>query len=77
MRRKDREITDRKTIDEILSKSLICRVAMMEDSTPYIVPLNYGYCNNALYIHSAPIRKKLNCLNLIIKFVLKLTKQVI
>ncbi|MEI6089030.1 MAG: pyridoxamine 5'-phosphate oxidase family protein [bacterium] len=64
MRRKDREITDRKTIDKILSTSLICRVVMMDGGKPYIVPLNYGYHNDALYIHSAPIGKKIELLKL-------------
>ena len=40
MRRKDREITDRKIIDKILTTSLICRVAIMDGDKPYIVPLN-------------------------------------
>jgi len=64
MRRKDREITDRTTIDKILSSSLICRVAMIDGERPYIVPLNYGYSDNALYIHSAPIGKKIEILTL-------------
>lgn len=64
MRRKDREITDQKIIDDILSNSLICRVAMMDGDKPYIVPLNYGYNDNALYIHSAPIGKKIELLKL-------------
>lgn len=62
MRRTEREIAERKTIDGILSKSLICRVAMIDGDKPYIVPLNYGYSNNAIYIHSAPIGKKIDIL---------------
>jgi len=62
MHRKDREITDRKLIDDILSKSLICRVAMIDNDKPYIVPLNYGYHDNAIYIHSALVGKKIEIL---------------
>jgi uncharacterized protein len=62
MRRKDKEITDRKLIDDILSKSLICRVAMVDNERPYIVPLNYGYHDNAIYIHSASSGKKIEIL---------------
>jgi uncharacterized protein len=64
MRRKDREIIDHKLIDDILSNSIICRVAMMDGDKPYIVPLNYGYCDNALFIHSASVGKKIELLKL-------------
>ncbi len=62
MRRKDQEITDRKKINEILSKSEVCRIAMIDNDKPYIIPLNYGYYNNAIYIHSAPVGKKIDIL---------------
>ena len=62
MRRKINEITDKGIIEEIHSKSEVCRIAMMDGDKPYIVPLNYGYCNNAIYIHSAPLGKKINLL---------------
>lgn len=59
MRRKEKEITDQKLIEEILSKSEICRIAMIDEGEPYIVPLNYGYSNNAIYFHSDPAGKKI------------------
>lgn len=62
MRRKDKNIDDHSVILEILSKSEIVRVAMMDGDKPYIVPLNYGYFENALYVHSAPEGKKIGLL---------------
>ena len=62
MRRKDKEVTDKKNIEEILTKSEFCRIAMHDDEYPYLVPLNYGYCNNALYFHSAAEGKKIELL---------------
>jgi nitroimidazol reductase NimA-like FMN-containing flavoprotein (pyridoxamine 5'-phosphate oxidase superfamily) len=62
MRRKDKEITDHKLIVVILSESMICRIAMIDNDVPYIMPLNYGYFNNALYIHSASKGKKIEIL---------------
>ncbi len=53
MRRNDKEITNREIIMEILQKSQICRIAIFADEYPYIVPMNYGYRNSALYLHSA------------------------
>jgi hypothetical protein len=47
MRRKQQEITDKGIIEEILSKSEVCRIAMMDGDKPYMVPLNYGYKDNA------------------------------
>ncbi len=64
MRRKQYEITDRKLIGKILSKSEICRIAIMDGDKPYIVPLNYGYYDNALYFHSAPVGKKIDLLKI-------------
>ena len=62
MRRKDKEITDQKLLEEILSTSILCRIAMVDNGIPYMVPLNYGYFNNALYIHSASKGKKIEIL---------------
>lgn len=62
MRRKDKSIDDPAVIEEILSGSEIVRVAMMDGDKPYIVALNYGYFENALYIHSAPEGKKIGLL---------------
>ena len=60
MRRKDKEITDDRIIGEILNKSQICRIALMDGNVPYIVPLNYGYSGNSLYFHSAKTGKKID-----------------
>ena len=66
MRRKDREITDIRTILELVSECKVCRLAMTDDGVPYIVPLNYGYeyADGALtfYFHSAEEGRKLEIL---------------
>jgi hypothetical protein len=62
MRRKQHEITDQGIIENILSKSEVCRVGILDGDKPYIVPLNYGYKDNAIYIHSAPLGKKIELL---------------
>jgi nitroimidazol reductase NimA-like FMN-containing flavoprotein (pyridoxamine 5'-phosphate oxidase superfamily) len=62
MRRKDKEITDRKLIEDIISKCEICRIAMVDDTEPYIVPVNYGFYKNDLYIHSAAQGRKIDVL---------------
>ena len=62
MRRKDKEITDRKIIDDILNKNQICRVGFSMNNKPYIVPMNYGYFANKIFLHSAKTGKKIEIL---------------
>ena len=40
----------------------MCRLALCENDTPYLVPLSYGYANNTLYFHSAAEGKKIEIL---------------
>ncbi|HEY9113444.1 MAG TPA: pyridoxamine 5'-phosphate oxidase family protein [Bacteroidales bacterium] len=60
MRRSEREVADKAVIEEILSKSSVCRLGFALDNVPYIVPVNYGYRENKIYIHSAPEGEKID-----------------
>ena len=60
MRRKKQEITDQNEIFEIIQKAEICRLGLAVDNTPYIVPVNYGYEDNCLYIHCAKEGRKID-----------------
>jgi uncharacterized protein len=60
--RQEQEIRDNKVIKAILSGSHICRIAMLDGVRPYIVPVDYGYADNCIYIHSAPHGKKIELL---------------
>ena len=62
MRRKEKEICDRGAIDAIISRSQVCRLGMVYDQQPYVVPLCFGYDNNTLYFHSAREGKKIDIL---------------
>ena len=62
MRRKEKEITAKDEIESIIRKSTVCRVGLADDGRPYIVPLCFGYSNNALYFHSAREGKKIEIL---------------
>lgn len=61
MRRADKKISDRRQIDEIIRGSLVCRVAMAKDNAPYVVPMSFGYDGAAIYLHTAPNGKKIEC----------------
>ena len=60
MRRSDRQIVNRSEIDSILSSAHLCHLAMVDDGKPYIVPMNFGYADGALYFHSAPQGRKID-----------------
>lgn len=62
MRRKDRERTDRDKILEIIGKCRCCRIALADGTSPYVVPLNFGYDQdrNAFYFHGAASGRKLD-----------------
>jgi nitroimidazol reductase NimA-like FMN-containing flavoprotein (pyridoxamine 5'-phosphate oxidase superfamily) len=62
MRRKDKEITDKSVIERILNSSVFCRIAISDKEAPYLVPLNFGYSDNALYFHSAREGRKIDLL---------------
>ena len=63
MRRKDKEISDTKEIEEIIKRAKVCRLAMTDENRPYMVPLCFGYSEGVLYFHSANRGKKLDILN--------------
>lgn len=62
MRRLDKKITDEKIIEEILLKSDICRLGLIDNGSAYIVPVNYAYKDGVIYIHSAKEGKKISIL---------------
>ena len=62
MRRNEREIKDIASIEEIIHKAQVCRLALSENERPYIVPLCFGYKDKTLYFHSAREGKKLRIL---------------
>lgn len=62
MRKSNQEIKDPEVIEEILTGAEFCRIAMMDDNIPYMLPFNYGYKDRCIYIHSAPAGKKIDLL---------------
>jgi nitroimidazol reductase NimA-like FMN-containing flavoprotein (pyridoxamine 5'-phosphate oxidase superfamily) len=62
MRRNDQEIHDQDAVEAIIRDSLVCRLALSDESRPYVVPLCFGYRDNALYFHSSPEGKKIEIL---------------
>ncbi len=49
-------------IEEILSKAKFLHLALSDAETPYIVPMAFGYKENAIYLHSSQKGKKIEIL---------------
>ncbi|MEJ2724070.1 MAG: pyridoxamine 5'-phosphate oxidase family protein [Deltaproteobacteria bacterium] len=62
MRKKEREIKERREIESVIHRSRVCRLAMSEGDCPYVVPLCFGYKDNALYFHTAMKGMKMDIL---------------
>lgn len=62
MRRKDREITDRKEILDIVNSAKVMRIAFFDEEYPYVLPFNFGYEEKDgrlyFYIHTATEGRK-------------------
>jgi nitroimidazol reductase NimA-like FMN-containing flavoprotein (pyridoxamine 5'-phosphate oxidase superfamily) len=53
MRRPEKALTETAAIEAILRRGRLCQLAFTAEPAPYIVTLNYGYDEGALYFHSA------------------------
>jgi len=62
MRRSDREVQDETLIKDIIGRSTVCRLGMVDGDTPYVVPLCFGYDGQSLYIHGAIKGRKIEIL---------------
>jgi nitroimidazol reductase NimA-like FMN-containing flavoprotein (pyridoxamine 5'-phosphate oxidase superfamily) len=62
MRRIDKEINDTQFIESILKEADHCVIALSENNSPYLVPMNFGFKDNILYLHSSPVGKKIEIL---------------
>ena len=60
MRRKENEIVDIVEIEEIIKKSKVCHIGLVDKEEPYIVPVFFGYERGALYFHSSSEGRKVD-----------------
>lgn len=65
MTKRERQITDQKEILDILDRSVIMHLGLVDGDEPYVVPMNYGYTMDedgklAIYIHGAVRGRKLD-----------------
>ena len=65
MTKREHQITDRNEILDILNRSTIVHLGLVDGDEPYVVPMNYGYTMDedgtlAIYIHGAVKGRKLD-----------------
>jgi uncharacterized protein len=65
MAKRDNAIKDIIELDEleaIIKKCKICRVGMVEGDIPYVLAMNFGYEDQAIWLHCAKEGKKIDIL---------------
>ena len=62
MRRKDKLVTDKKILHEVIEKAEVCRLGLVDGLTPYIVPLSFVFDGTHIYVHSATEGRKVDIL---------------
>ena len=62
MRRIDKEIIDIEILESILKKADHCVIALSDNNSPYMVPMNFGFKDQTLYLHSSPEGRKIEIL---------------
>jgi len=53
MRREEKEIIDIAEIEKVIKEAICCRIGLVDDDEPYVVPVCFGYARNAIYFHGA------------------------
>ena len=54
---------EKQAIEALIRKCDTCYVGMADtDGTPYVIPMNFGYEDNVIYLHSAPEGRSISIL---------------
>jgi nitroimidazol reductase NimA-like FMN-containing flavoprotein (pyridoxamine 5'-phosphate oxidase superfamily) len=59
MRRKEKEIAEAAEIEAVIAEAPVCRLAMSDGGSPYVVPMSFGYAAGTFYFHSAAEGRKI------------------
>jgi nitroimidazol reductase NimA-like FMN-containing flavoprotein (pyridoxamine 5'-phosphate oxidase superfamily) len=50
---------DQEAMEAVLRDALVCRLAMVDEDGPYMVPLSFGYADGVLYFHGGARGRKM------------------
>jgi len=57
-------ITEKEEIEQIIAKCTVCFVGLADtDLTPYVIPMNFGYKEGTVYLHSAQEGRSIDILS--------------
>jgi len=60
---KNRVIGLKEEVERIISKCDVCYIAMVDsENIPYVIPMNFGYKDDCIYLHSSQTGKKIDIL---------------
>lgn len=62
MRKKKRAIEDKALIEKLLLRCEALQLGLWDGEQPYVVTVNFGYADGAIYFHSAGEGRKLECI---------------
>ena len=58
------KLEEQEQIDSIIQKCKVCYVGMSDEKgIPYVLPMNFGYLDNVIYLHSAPEGRSISILD--------------
>jgi uncharacterized protein len=58
-RLRERGLTDRAALDEVLNAALICHLGVVIDGTPVVLPTGFGRIGETLYLHGSSANRSL------------------
>ena len=56
------EIVEMEKIESIILNAKVCRLGLVDGNRPYVVPMSFGYHENALYFHTGKKGRKMEIL---------------
>ena len=60
---KSNVLRDRQEIEQIIKRCEVCNLAMVDmNGFPYVIPMNYGFDHEVIYLHSSATGKKIEIL---------------
>lgn len=64
MRRKDKQVSDVEVLNSVINNATVCRIGLVKDDRPYVIPLNFGFDGRNIYFHSARSGEKVEILKM-------------
>lgn len=62
MRRKDKLVSDKDILHNVINQAIVCRIGLVKDNQPYVIPLSFGFDETHIYFHSATSGEKVQIL---------------